>query len=574
MKTRTVAIYARVSSAHEAQLSALENQVQYYDEILAKHPEWHLYDKYIDEGITGTSTKKRKNFLRMMKDAEEGRFDLIITREVSRFARNTVDTLQETRNLKKIGIEVWFTEDNIWTLNDEDGELRLTIMATLAQNESKKTSMRVKAGQMISYKNAVPYGSGNILGYDKVGDKFVINPEQAETVKLIFGLYLKGYGIRSIKFELERLGRLTAMGKTTWFNVVISKVLNNPFYCGTIVYRKSYVPDYLEQKPVKNRGQVEQIVVEGTHEPIISKEDYYRCQQIVEGRKVHARGKQNATRDMIDVWGRKLVCSCGSQFNRKVWHETPAGRTYCYQCYSVIKNGSISVRQKKGLSIEGMCDVPMISRFKLDLMASVIFKNFWKDRKQVIEIANDMLKHGYDGDPEQDARLEKIKEYKDLLSSIDKKIDNLLDLRINDVIDTERYSSKRKELLDKQEELKKKLEVLNGGLPQRDEVNLEKKLVLLKYALKQDFKFDNAVIPDSIIEDFVEKVVVYKDKFVWYLTFFDNCDKVLYSNVEKNNRKKTDESVKVWEGAYNGETQHRPLSMIGRAIVRITVAVI
>ena len=159
MKTRTVAIYARVSSAHEAQLSALENQVQYYDEILAKHPEWHLYDKYIDEGITGTSTKKRKNFLRMMKDAEEGRFDLIITREVSRFARNTVDTLQETRNLKKIGIEVWFTEDNIWTLNDEDGELRLTIMATLAQNESKKTSMRVKAGQMISYKNAVPYGS-------------------------------------------------------------------------------------------------------------------------------------------------------------------------------------------------------------------------------------------------------------------------------------------------------------------------------------------------------------------------------------------------------------------------------
>ena len=110
-----------------------------------------------------------------------------------------------------------------------------------------------------------------------------------------------------------------------------------------------------------------------------------------------------------------------------------------------------------------------------------------------------------------------------------------------------------------QEELKKKLEVLNGGIPRSDEVSLEKKLGLLKYALKQDFKFDDAVIPDSIIEDFVEKVVVYKDKFVWYLTFFDNCDKVLYSNVEKNNRKKTDESVKVWEGAYNGETQHRPL---------------
>ncbi len=116
---RMVAIYARVSTEHEAQLSALDNQVQYYDEILAKHPDWILYDKYIDEGITGTSTKKRKNFMRMMEDAEEGKFDLIITREVSRFARNTVDTLQETRKLKKIGVEVYFTEDNIWTFNDE-----------------------------------------------------------------------------------------------------------------------------------------------------------------------------------------------------------------------------------------------------------------------------------------------------------------------------------------------------------------------------------------------------------------------------------------------------------------------
>ena len=147
MMTRNVAIYARVSTEHEAQLSALENQVQYYDNIMAQHPNWILYDRYIDEGITGTSTKKRKNFMRMMKDADKGCFDLVITREVSRFARNTVDTLQETRNLKRKGIEVWFTEDNIWTMNDEDGELRLTIMATLAQNESKKTSLRVKAGQ-------------------------------------------------------------------------------------------------------------------------------------------------------------------------------------------------------------------------------------------------------------------------------------------------------------------------------------------------------------------------------------------------------------------------------------------
>jgi DNA invertase Pin-like site-specific DNA recombinase len=163
IRNRVVAVYARVSTEHEAQLSALENQVQYYDNILAAHPEWKIYKYYIDEGITGTSTKKRPNFLQMMKDADDGKFDLIITREVSRFARNTVDTLQETRKLKAKKIEVWFTEDNIWTMDDEDGELRLTIMATLAQNESKKTSIRVKAGQMISFQNAIPYGNGNIL---------------------------------------------------------------------------------------------------------------------------------------------------------------------------------------------------------------------------------------------------------------------------------------------------------------------------------------------------------------------------------------------------------------------------
>ena len=200
---RTVAIYARVSTEHEAQLSALENQVQYYDDLLAKHPDWTLYERYIDEGITGTSVKKRQSFLRMMEDAEDRKFDLIITREVSRFARNTVDTLQQTRILKKYGVEVYFTEDNIWTMNDEDGELRLTIMATLAQNESKKTSIRVKAGQKVSFQNAVPYGTGNILGYDRVGKEFVINEEQAKTVRMIFDMYLDGMGLRQIQFALE-----------------------------------------------------------------------------------------------------------------------------------------------------------------------------------------------------------------------------------------------------------------------------------------------------------------------------------------------------------------------------------
>lgn len=260
---RTVAIYARVSTEHEAQLSALGNQVQYYENILAQHPDWILYDKYIDEGITGTSTKKRKRFMAMMEDARKGCFDLIITREVSRFARNTVDTLQETRKLRRLGVEVYFTEDNIWTMNDEDGELRLTIMATLAQNESKKTSLRVKAGQKVSFENGVLYGNGNILGYNRVGHELIQDPEQAETVRLIFEMYAEGMGARALTYKLEQMGRKTSMGLTRWQPGTITRIIKNPFYYGMIEYRKQYVPDYLEQKKINNFGDVEKIYVMG-----------------------------------------------------------------------------------------------------------------------------------------------------------------------------------------------------------------------------------------------------------------------------------------------------------------------
>ena len=148
-RKRKVAVYGRVSTEHEAQIAALENQMQWYDDQARYHPNWEIQDRYIDEGITGTQAKKRPSFLRMIDDARQGRFDLIVTREVCRFARNVVDTLVITRELKGIGVEVYFIEDNIWTM-DGDGELRLSLMATLAQEESRKTSERVRAGQKVS----------------------------------------------------------------------------------------------------------------------------------------------------------------------------------------------------------------------------------------------------------------------------------------------------------------------------------------------------------------------------------------------------------------------------------------
>ena len=259
---RKVAIYARVSTEHEAQLSALENQVKYYDDILKNNPDWILYDRYIDEGITGTSTKKRKNFMRMMEDAKAGKFDLIITREVSRFARNTVDTLQGTRKLKKIGVEVFFTEDNIWTFNDKDGELKLTIMATLAQNESKKTSQRVKAGQMISFQNGVFYRSGNILGYNKESfdlDLETIEKNINELSRLKTILYEKnnqfklndGRNIQQAIVDNTNLRKL----KTVYEQLLLLKnskkrvteVNNSYFECKTVNFNSKQIREKLEK---------------------------------------------------------------------------------------------------------------------------------------------------------------------------------------------------------------------------------------------------------------------------------------------------------------------------------------
>ena len=181
-RDRRIVFYGRVSTQHEAQVDALGNQMQWYDDQLRYHPNWQVVDRYIDEGITGTSAKKRPAFMKMLSDAKCGKFDLIVTREVCRFARNTVDTLQLTRELRNFGVEVFFVSDNIWTM-DGDGELRLSIMATMAQEESRKISERVLAGQKISRQNGVLYGSGNIIGYDrdKVNRTYVINEEQAAT---------------------------------------------------------------------------------------------------------------------------------------------------------------------------------------------------------------------------------------------------------------------------------------------------------------------------------------------------------------------------------------------------------
>lgn len=537
-RPRKVVVYARVSTEHEAQLSALENQKDWYKPFLAQHPEWDVIGMYVDEGITGTSALKRPHFLEMIEDASKGMFDLILTREVSRFARNTVDTLQYTRKLKAMGVEVFFINDNIKTF-DGDGELRLTIMATLAQDESRKTSIRVKAGQQTSMENGVFYGNGNILGYDRVGKDMVINPDQARTVRMIFDLYLDGAGIRSIQFQLEQAGRLTATGKKNWHMSNISKILQNSFYCGIITYHKEFTPDFLEQKKIRNFGDIELTRVRGSHEPIITEEEYNTVQAMMANKRrtlpnsTFGQRKGKGVKPSGDVWTQLLICECGHKFNRKVWHRTEDTIQYGYQCYSSIRTGTVTSRLKKGLPIEGICNSPMVPGWKLQMMAKHIFTDYITNTEQVLALAESMLQnHLDDPEPESDnTRIvdQKVAERDKLL----RRLDNLVEMRADCEIDKETFKSKQKSIKAQLCDIQNEIDRLQPPDDVSDDVAYDDKIKVLTYYLEQSVTPQMDVdLPEEIIKAFVVKVVVHENGFDWYLRFDPDGDPPHSLNVD------------------------------------------
>lgn len=521
---RKMVFYGRVSTEHEAQMAALENQIEWYDDQAKYHPNWEVLNKYIDEGITGTQAKKRPAFLQMIEDAKKGKFDLIVTREVCRFARNTVDTLVTTRELKNIGVEVYFVEDNIWTM-DGDGELRLTIMATLAQEESRKTSERVKAGQHISRQQGMVYGRGNILGYNrKAKSTYTINPEQAETVRMIFDMYLQGeMGASKIANELTQLGRKNASGLVKWSPCVITRIVNNPTYMGYQAYGKSYSNNYLEQKRILNNDFSTYMLVKSDYEPIITEEEWYRCQEIkqrrvtktigvsTDGKKKQPNHGKNETKDL---WATKLKCRCGASFRRNRWHKNNnAPWSYGYLCYNRLNNGSAQKRRDAGLDDTGYCDQTEIPDWKLEMMGKMIMEQVWRTKAEDIKLACKILQECYKPDsksPRQNksvmlANIEKLKSKKDIL----------LDMRSDGEITKE-------EFLKKKEDIDKKISQLTAEYEkddcptESDEAGLE--LGKIESALNELIDFSQPVLPREIYQKFVSKVTPYsKTHYRWYL---------------------------------------------------------
>ena len=332
-----VASYCRVSTDKEDQANSFESQQQYFQEYIARNPDWELYAIYADEGTSGTSTRKRIQFNRMIQDAHEGKFQLILTKEVSRFSRNIVDTLSYTRELKRIGVAVEFMTDHINTM-DGDGELRLSIMATMAQDESRKTSSRVVWGQTRQMEKGVVFGR-SLMGYDVKDGKLSIEPEGAELIRLIFQKYaVEQVGTAEIVRFLNREGYRTYHGGV-WKSRAIIKILKNEKYVGDLVQKKTYTPDYLTHEKRSNRGQVPQIRIKNHHEPIISREVWDLAQKRLEKNNKHGEGENGHSNRY--VFSGKIKCAlCGASFVGRVRTLKDGTKVRRWSCGTAVNEGS------------------------------------------------------------------------------------------------------------------------------------------------------------------------------------------------------------------------------------------
>ena len=335
-----VAAYCRVSTDSEEQASSYDIQIEHYTNYIKKNKEWELAGIFADDGITGTNTKKRDEFNRMIEECMAGSIDMIITKSISRFARNTLDCLKYIRQLKDKNIAVFFEKENINTM-DSKGEIMLTIMASIAQQESQSLSQNVKLGIQYRYQQGeVQVNHKRFLGYTKDENKqLVIDPEGAEVVKRIYREYLEGASLLQIARGLEADGILTAAGKAKWRPETLKKILQNEKYIGDALLQKTYTVDFLSKKRVKNNGIVPQYYVENSHEPIIPRELFMQVQEEMVRRANLRGGKDGKKRVYSSKYALSSIVYCGQcgDIYRRVHWNNRGYKSIVWRCVSRLE---------------------------------------------------------------------------------------------------------------------------------------------------------------------------------------------------------------------------------------------
>lgn len=498
-EVKRVAAYCRVSTDNLDQANSLESQQRYFNEYIKRNPLWELYEVYVDEGISGTSTKKRASFNRMIDDAKNKKFDLIITKEISRFARNTLDSIGYTRELKRHGIGVIFMNDNINTL-DADAELRLTIMSSIAQEESRKTSDRVKWGQRRMMEQGVVFGR-DMLGYDVRNGKLYINEEGAETVRLIYRKFLdEGKGTHIIAKELREAGIKTSTYMKDWSYTVILRILKNEKYCGDLVQQKTYTPDYLSHSKKYNKGEVEYVTIRNHHEPIISREIFEATQREIERRR-NLHGAKNSFANRYALSGKIICAECGSTFIHRKNTSSNGKQNESWTCIQHQKYG----RERTNQNNERVgCSNVSINEKDIRAILQYVLADVLTDRNNIIgsvlATVSEVLKSDHSKD--------NIAYFENELEKIENKKERLLDMCLSSDIETSDYRKACERLKAEHDSLSEKLQKEKAHkqrLMDKETIIQEIKAYVNSLTIGEEWN-------DTFYRNIVEKIVINKNR--------------------------------------------------------------
>ena len=359
LERKKVCAYARVSSGKDAMLHSLSAQISYYNDYIQKKPEWEFVGVYADEALTGTKDT-RDEFQRMIQDCQEGKIDLIITKSISRFARNTLTMLEVVRELKDINVDVYFEKENIHSMSG-DGELMLTILASFAQEESRSVSENCKWRIRKGFAEGELMNLRFMFGYN-IGEEITINDEEAEIIRMIFNDYLKGMGTTSISKKLHELEVERPRGGK-WNSERVAEIPRHDKYTSDALLQKKYVEDHLTKTLVRNKGDLPQYYVENSHPAIIDKDTFEKVQYIMEERRNKFSGKE---RRSIYPFTSKLVCeNCGKNYRRKSGH----GRVY-WACSTYTRYGKEYCHSRQipeGILFEVTSEVLELESFKEEI---------------------------------------------------------------------------------------------------------------------------------------------------------------------------------------------------------------
>ncbi len=398
-KLTKVAAYARVSSGKDAMLHSLSAQVSYYNNLIQRHPGWLFCGVYADEALTGTRAD-RENFTRLLQDCRAGKVDMVITKSISRFARNTVTLLETVRELKLIGVDVYFEEQNIHSIS-ADGELMLSILASYAQEESLSASENQKWRIRHNFTNGKPW-NGTLLGYRYENGTYIIVPEEAATVKLIFDSYLDGMGITAIMKMLNEQGILSRNGNA-WCKSSVMCVLRNYAYTGNLILQQTYRENHLTKRTLQNNGELPKYHITDSHEPIVSLQQFNAVQEEIK-RRADKHTHPGVKQKVYPFTGMVVCSGCGKRYRRKITKTGPVwicstfntmGKAYC-PSKQIPENTLISATEEVLGSLDALHDKITAIRAEKDNILVFCFKDGtetvkrWQDRSRAESWTDDM----------------------------------------------------------------------------------------------------------------------------------------------------------------------------------------